>query len=78
MKNAIQKQDKDAYRALFNSNIQCKEQYLVPIAWHVIHDPQGRGNVSVTMLEDQVTVLNSKDVKLFTDHFAVFKTLLII
>ena len=60
MKNAIQKQDKDAYNALFNRNMQCKERYLVPIAWHVIYDPQGRGNVSNAMLEEQVKVLNSK------------------
>ena len=60
MMNAIQSQDKDAYNALFNSNLQCKERYLVPIAWHVIYDPQGRGNVSDAMLEKQVKVLNGK------------------
>lgn len=60
MKNAIQSEDKDAYNALFNRNIQCIERYLVPIAWHVIYDPQGRGNVSDAMLEEQVKVLNSK------------------
>ena len=60
MNNAIQSHDKDAYNALFNSNMQCKERYLVPIAWHVIYDPQGRGNVSDAMLEEQVKVLNSK------------------
>ena len=60
MKNAIKSQDKDAYNALFNRNMQCKERYLVPIAWHVIYDPQGRGNVTDAMLEEQVKVLNSK------------------
>ncbi|XP_078369717.1 uncharacterized protein LOC144653558 isoform X2 [Oculina patagonica] len=58
MKNVIQRQDPDAYRALFNSNMQCKEQYLVPIAWHVIYNSKGEGNVTDTMLEDQVKVLN--------------------
>lgn len=60
MNNAIQSHDKDAYNALFNPSMQCKERYFVPIAWHVIYDPQGRGNVSDTMLEEQVKVLNSK------------------
>lgn len=60
MQNAMKSQDKDAYTALFNRNMQCKERYLVPIAWHVIYDPQGRGNVTDAMLEEQVKVLNSK------------------
>ena len=64
MTSALQRQDKDAFNALFNKNLQCKEQYLVPIAWHVLHDARGKGNVSVTMLEDQVKVLNSKNAEL--------------
>ena len=83
MMNAIQSQDKDAYNALFNSNLQCKERYLVPIAWHVIYDPQGRGNVSDAMLEKQVKVLNGKrwsyrlqflpyNSCLFTLHYSMF------
>lgn len=60
IENAIQGEDPDAYNALLRSNMQCKEQYLVPIAWHVIYDQQGRGNVSDTKLDDQVKVLNGK------------------
>lgn len=60
VKNAIQRHDLDAYNALLNSDLKCKEQYLVPIAWHVIYDSQGKGNVSDAMLEDQLQVLNSK------------------
>lgn len=59
-KNAIQRHDLDAYSALGNSNIKCKEQYLVLIAWHVIHNSQGRGNVSDGQLETQKRVLNGK------------------
>jgi len=70
MKNAIQSEDKDAYNALFNRNMQCIERYLVPIAWHVIYDPQGRGNVSDAMLEEQVKVLN----KAFSDSLFRFAT----
>ena len=51
----------DAYSALGNSNNQCKEQYLVPIAWHVIQNSQGRGNVSDVQLETQIRVLNGKN-----------------
>ena len=46
VKNGIEKQDSHA-----NNNVKCKEQYLVPIAWHVIFDSQGRGNVSDAKLE---------------------------
>jgi len=70
MKNAIKSHDKDAYNALFNRNMQCKERYLVPIAWHVIYDPKGRGNVSDAMLEEQVKVLN----KAFSDSPFRFAT----
>lgn len=59
MTSVLQRKDKNAFNALFNKNLQCKEQYLVPIAWHVLHDARGKGNVSVTKLEDQVKVLNS-------------------
>ena len=61
IENTIQRQDLDAYNALLNSNLKCKEHYLVPIAWHVIYNSQGLGNVSDVMLEDQVRVLNSKN-----------------
>ena len=61
MKNAIQRHHLDAYSDLGNSNIQCKEQYLVPIAWHVIQNSEGRGNVSDVQLETQIRVLNGKN-----------------
>lgn len=70
MTNVLQRKDKDAFNALFNKNLQCKEQYLVPIAWHVLHDARGKGNVSVTKLEDQVKVLN----KAFSDSPFRFAT----
>lgn len=47
----------DAYN---NKNPECKEQYLVPVAWHVIFNSQGRGNISDSLLEDQIRVLNGK------------------
>jgi len=70
IENAIQRQDLDAYNALLNSNLKCKEYYLVPIAWHVIYNSQGLGNVSDVMLEDQVRVLN----KAFSDSPFRFTT----
>ena len=60
MQNAIQRHGLDAYKALLNRNLKCKEQYIVPIAFHVIYDSQGRGNVTDVMLEEQIRVLNSK------------------
>ena len=50
-------QEPDAYSA---RNWGCKEQYLVPVAWHVIFNSQGRGNISDSLLEDQIWVLNGK------------------
>lgn len=61
LKSAVEEQDLDAYNALLYGNLECKEQYLVPIAWHVIYNSQGRGNVSDSLLEDQIHVLNGKN-----------------
>ena len=57
------KQDQgiEVNRASFNSGEgECKEQYIIHIAWHVIFDSQGLGNVSETALQEQVKVLNGK------------------
>ena len=72
MTNVLQRKDKDAFNALFNKNLQCKEQYLVPIAWHVLHDARGKGNVSVIKLEDQVKVLNSTNLDSSINIFVDF------
>lgn len=51
--------DKKAAMALHDPRKECKETSLIRIAWHVIHDSKGKGNVSDEKLKDQLEVLNS-------------------
>lgn len=40
------------------SNTSCKQRYIVPVVWHVIIDSNKNGDVSDTVLQKQVDILN--------------------
>ena len=40
------------------TNISCKQRYIVPVVWHVIIDSNKNGDVSDTVLQKQVDILN--------------------
>ena len=39
-------------------NTSCKQRYIVPVVWHVIIDSNKNGDVSDTVLQKQVDILN--------------------
>ena len=50
--------DHNAFAALFDSRMECHEEYIVPVAWHVLYSSDGAGNVTKATLEKQIQVLN--------------------
>lgn len=52
--------DKNAFAALYNKNMQCQEDYVIPVAWHVLHSTDGTGNVTMQTLHQQTKVLNGE------------------
>ena len=52
--------DKQAAMNSRESCKNCQESHLIRIAWHIIHDSKGKGNVSNEKIRDQLQVLNGE------------------